>query len=240
MKQGNKINIHNIFWYIVIYSIIGMLIETIYGYVTMGIIDCRKGLIWGPFSPIYGVGAAVLTIILSRFKDNPVKLFAYGIVIGAFFEYLISYGLESIYSTRFWEYSYLKYNLNGRIAILFSLFWGILSFVVIKISNPLIDKLINKLSEKKLKVVEIMLAIFLCIDIIATIWGIKSFEIRSKNNYYGIEIKQYNNLNIFQKIEYKLERTIFSDNVIIKAFPNLRFIDKKGQEIFYKDIINSI
>ena len=50
-----KITVHQLIWYIVIFSIVGLLIETTYGYITTGVIESRKGLILGPFCPIYGV-----------------------------------------------------------------------------------------------------------------------------------------------------------------------------------------
>lgn len=66
MEKENRLTIHQIFWYLVIFSIIGLIIETIYGYATTGILESRKGLIWGPFCPVYGVGAVVLILLLNH------------------------------------------------------------------------------------------------------------------------------------------------------------------------------
>ena len=70
MKIKNKLTIHQIFWYMVIFSIIGIIVETIYCYVTTGVLESRKGLIWGPFCPVYGVSAAILIIALNRYQDK--------------------------------------------------------------------------------------------------------------------------------------------------------------------------
>jgi len=77
-EKKNKITLQNIFWYFIIFSIIGLLVETLFGYVTNGYIDSRKGLLWGPFCPIYGVGAVILILLLDRYKDSELKIFVLG------------------------------------------------------------------------------------------------------------------------------------------------------------------
>ena len=60
--ENKKITFHDVFWYFIIFSIIGLIVEMLFCYVTTGQIESRKGLIWGPFCPIYGVGGAVLIL----------------------------------------------------------------------------------------------------------------------------------------------------------------------------------
>lgn len=55
-NETSKKLVHQIIWYTIIFSIIGLLIETIFCYLTTGVIESRKGLIWGPFCPVYGIG----------------------------------------------------------------------------------------------------------------------------------------------------------------------------------------
>ncbi|HBC85250.1 MAG TPA: hypothetical protein DCZ30_07690, partial [Clostridiales bacterium] len=62
MEDKEKVSIHQLFWYFIIFSIIGLFIETMYCYITTGVLESRKGLIWGPFCPVYGVGASLLFI----------------------------------------------------------------------------------------------------------------------------------------------------------------------------------
>ena len=145
-KISEKISV--LFWTFVIFSILGMITEMVFCYVTTGIIESRQGLVWGPFCPIYGVGAVVAILILENVKPNNINLFIYGAILGGVVEYSLSYMLEAIYGTRFWDYSYLKYNLNGRICFLYSIFWGILAIIVIKKINPMIKKIIKKIHEK--------------------------------------------------------------------------------------------
>ena len=116
MKEDKKITIHYLFWYFLIFSILGLIIETLYCYFMTGTWESRKGLIWGPFCPVYGVCGALLIWILNKIKFKSIlQLFLGGFIIGSIAEYILSFALEAIYGIRFWNYTYLVYNLNGRI-----------------------------------------------------------------------------------------------------------------------------
>ena len=75
LKQKNSVDYHMIIWYFLIFSILGLILETVYGYLTMGKWESRKGLIIGPFCPIYGVGAVIFILLLTRYQDSKMKLF---------------------------------------------------------------------------------------------------------------------------------------------------------------------
>ena len=225
MEKFKKINYHKIIWYFTIFSIIGLIIETIYCYITTGKIESRKGLIIGPFCPIYGLGAATIIAFLDNSNKNKKQLFLRGFFFGSIIEYIISYILEAIYGMRFWEYSYLKYNLNGRISLIYSIFWGILTAILIKYLSPKIDKVLNKIKNKK---IAIILFIFFIINSICTVWAINTYKNRVINNNQKIEIK-----NIKQYIEEK----IFSNEIMSKTFPNLRMKNEKGEEVFIREYL---
>lgn len=228
MEETNKITIHQIIWYLLIFSIIGLIVETLFCYFTTGVIESRKGLIFGPFCPIYGVGATILICLLNELKTNKLKLFVYGGILGSAIEYIISFGLEAFYGTRFWDYSFLKYNLNGRICITYTIFWSILAFVLIKFVKPIIDKIINKTNYK---FIDGTIVFFAVIDIFCTIWGINSYKNRAINNYYGIQ--NIENKSIVQDIE----NNMFESKKMEQIFPNLRFINENGEEIWIRDIL---
>ena len=225
MEKFKKINYQKIIWYFTIFSIIGLIIETIYCYITTGKIESRKGLIIGPFCPIYGLGAATIIAFLDNSNKNKKQLFLRGFFFGSIIEYIISYILEAIYGMRFWEYSYLKYNLNGRICLIYSIFWGILTAILIKYLSPKIDKVLNKIKNKK---IAIILFIFFIINSICTVWAINTYKNRVINNNQKIEIK-----NIKQYIEEK----IFSNEIMSKTFPNLRMKNEKGEEVFIREYL---
>ncbi len=236
-KEEVKITIHKIIWYIVIFSIVGLVIETIFCYVTTGVIESRKGLVWGPFCPVYGVGAALVIIILGKFKNSYTKLFIYGSIVGNIIEYMLSYILEAMYGTRFWDYSFITLNLNGRICIKYSLFWGILAILLVKFIQPWIDKLIEKIPINKRNIINSIIIIYLTLDCIATVWGIKTYQTRVVNQYYNVQTKEEKN-NIL-KLKTQIEDILFSNEKMKRTFPNLRYIDEQGNEYYIKEIINA-
>lgn len=238
MENKKQLTIHQLFWYFVIFSILGLIIETIYGYATMGIWQSRKGLIWGPFCPVYGVGATILILLLNHIdRKKYVKLFIYGFFIGSIVEYLLSYMLEAIYGIRFWDYGYTGKDINGRICITYSMFWGILAIGLMSIAKPLIDKVINKIPEKPKKIAEIILFIFLVIDALVTVWAINTYENRAMKQYYQEPIETVETSNPVLSIKNKIENEYFTNERMQKIFPNLRTKDRDGNEVWIIDIV---
>lgn len=230
-NKEEKISIKQIIWYSIIFSVAGLIIETVFCYVTTGVIESRKGLIWGPFCPVYGVGATILILLLNRYKNNPIKLFIAGSILGNIIEYGLSYILEAMYGTRFWDYAYLDWNLNGRICIKYSVFWGILAVILIRLVKPLIDKIINKIPDNIM--LNTIILILIAIDCIATIWAVKAYQNRAIESYYNIESKTKHSVKQY------IEEKIFSNEIMIKTFPNLRYIDENGTEYYIRDIIKN-
>ena len=131
MEKEEKLTIHQIFWYFVVFSVIGLFIETFYCYITTGVLESRKGMIWGPICPVYGVGTTILILSLNKYKDKGIiKLFFYGFIIGSIAEYILSYGLEVIYKMRFWDYGYASFNINGRMFAVFCLLGYPICYIV--------------------------------------------------------------------------------------------------------------
>ena len=235
MENKKQVTVHQLFWYFLIFSILGLVIETLYCYFTMGILESRKGFIWGPFCPVYGVCGAILIYILDKMNlKSIIKLFVAGFIIGSIGEYILSYILESIYGIRFWNYEYLQYNLNGRISLIFSIYWGILAIILIKFVKPLIDKFVNIITPNKRNIIELGIFIFLCIDGLATIWAIQTYQNRV---LYNIEYKAKNNNPIF-KIREIVENNYFTNDRISNTFPNLRTKDENGKEIWIRSLLN--
>lgn len=135
MKKEKKIlkiagiSIWRILTYFIIYSIVGYIIETLFGLFTKGMLESRKGFLYGPFCPIYGVGAVAMILGLQCFKKNNYTLFFGGFLVGSIVEYIISYLGEVIFKVNWWDYSNNFLNINGRICFTFSLFWGLLAYI---------------------------------------------------------------------------------------------------------------
>lgn len=231
--KKNELTMHQLFWYFVLFSVIGLIVETIYGYATTGILESRKGLIWGPFCPVYGVGATTLIILLNHVDQKSyLRLFLYGVLIGSAVEYLLSYGLEAIFGTRFWDYTYTGNDINGRICVAYSFFWGILAVLLMKVVKPILDNIINKTNLKIRTPIEIGLFLFLIVDALMTIWAINTYETRVISEYYG-EPVEYPNILWMKKVEEEY----FTNERMQKIFPNLRTKDREYNQAFVRDLI---
>ena len=244
-----KISIWRIFAYFIIYSIIGYILETLFGLVTKGVIESRKSFLYGPFCAIYGVGAAVMIIFLKHFDKNKKSLFIGGVIVGTITEYLVSLFGEIMLQVKWWDYSNLPLNINGRICLLFSVIWGLLALVLMLIVNPIIDKQLDWLKQKfTAKIGRTIIGtiiVLIAIDWLVSTIAVGMFLTRMvAQNDLDVENKAllmkvydvtYNNETI-SNIMYKY----FGDERLIKNFPDLKTTDVNGNIIFFKDLLPDI
>ena len=151
-----ELDFFNLFWVFVVCSVLGLIIEVVYHMVVVdpGVYQDRAGLLYGPFSPIYGVGAVLMTVALNRFyRANPVVIFLVSAVIGGVFEAAVSWFMQVGFGAVAWDYSGstifglfpdpVAELFGGRTSTLFMCMWGALGFVWIKLCLPWLLKLIN-------------------------------------------------------------------------------------------------
>ena len=140
------LNFFNLFWIFTVCCVLGLIIETVYHFVVVdpGHYQDRAGLLFGPFSPIYGFGAVLMTVALNRFHDkNVVLIFLVSAVIGGAFEYFTSWIMEFAFGICAWDYSGTFLSIDGRTNFVFMVMWGVLGVAWIKLLLPQLLKLIN-------------------------------------------------------------------------------------------------
>lgn len=244
-----KVSIWRVFAYFIIYSIVGYILETLFGLATKGVIESRKSFLYGPFCAIYGVGAAIMIIFLNHFNKNKRSLFVGGIIVGTITEYLVSLFGEIMLQVKWWDYSNLPLNINGRVCLLFSVIWGILALVLMIIVNPSIDKgldwLKNKFTAKVGRTILGTIMVLIVIDWLISTVAVGLFLTRMvAQNDLDVENKSllmkvydiaYSN-EIVTEITYKY----FGDERLIKNFPDLKTTDVNGNIIFFKDLLPEI
>ena len=166
-KHNKSEEIIKIFWVFIIASIIGYIYEMIVVLVQKGFFECRQGLIYGPFIPVYGIGAIVYYLFFNKIKTrNKLKIFLLSMILGGITEYLCSFVQEMVFGTISWDYTYLPFNINGRTSLLHCTYWGIAGILYIMWVEPLINK-VSRISDKTItKLVTIVVAIFMLLNII--------------------------------------------------------------------------
>lgn len=244
------ISIWRILAYFVVYSVAGFIIETIFGILTKGVLESRKSFLYGPFCSIYGLGAVLMILPLQKYKKNNYTLFFAGFFIGSIIEYMVSLIGELIFHIKWWDYSDQMFNINGRICVLFSLFWGLLAIYLMSDINPRIDKFIDfvksKIPANYMKTVIIISIVFLSFDLGITAYALQMFSVRIiHENNLNVSNKQlmdnlYENVYINDQKQKDFIYKFFDDEKMIKTFPNIKIEDVDGNILFFRNYVKDI
>ena len=160
-------------------SFAGVVMEMVWCLVRYGFIESRAGLVYGPFNLLYGAGAVLLTLALYPYRNRgAVWSFLGGFLVGSALEYVCSWGQEALLGSRSWDYSAMPLNLNGRICLMYSFFWGLLGIFWIKDLYPRMAKLILKISNRVGKPLTWALTVFLIFNSIASIIAVMRWSER--------------------------------------------------------------
>lgn len=163
------ITFYKLFWIFFIGCFAGVVVEVLWCLITRGHYESRAGLIYGPFNPVYGLGAWALSAALYRYRNrNPMFSFIGGFLIGSVIEYLCSWVQETVFGSTSWDYSAMPFNLNGRICLVYSLFWGVLGILWIKEFYPRAAKWILKIPNKIGKPLTWVLLVFMIFNCFMT------------------------------------------------------------------------
>ena len=214
MKKDDKnITFMKLFWIFFIGCILGYIIEVSFYLIKHGVFMNKQGLLYGPFKPMYGLGAVFITVILYFFRNRKsIIIFLYGSIIGATFEYISSVVLEYLFGTCMWNYSKMPYNINGRIFIPYIPIWGIIALIWLKFLYPKFNTLYNKIPKKIMYVLTVFLVIFMTYDIFISSVATSRMT------------KRAHNIEPTTKVEKYIDKK-YTDEYILKRIPYLRVVD---------------
>lgn len=169
----------NFIYFIILFfagSILGWLWEiaafkcTHNGFAWIEIIQNLRGVLHGPWVPIYGFGCVLLVLFGRKLKTRPGMLLINNIIICGLLEYAASYLLELLFHARWWDYSSKFLNLHGRIYVGGLLFFGITGMAVVYLVEPCLRSLITYIHPR----IKIAAVIFLLIAFLAdTLFSLK-------------------------------------------------------------------
>lgn len=216
-----NVSISQIIILFAIYAFMGWIIEVIYRSLTQRQF-INAGFLYGPFVPIYGFGAALIIGLecLIHLWPLPIKLIVYGIVL-TLVEYFTGFAFEKIFKLKLWDYSESRFNLHGRVSLLFSVLWTILALGFVLFIHPAVLKQVQSQHEIFIHAASVILLIYGITDLIFSIISITAF--RRKIAYLYSEYFNLSNAEI-EKIFNSFKR-------LRTAFPNLsHYIDKNINE----------
>lgn len=208
-----------IFIVFLLYSILGWIIE-----VNLFLITDKKfinrGFLIGPYCPIYGIGVILMYFLLKKYTDDPLVLFVLAVTICSILEYFTSYILEKVYKARWWDYSNILFNLNGRICLINSILFGI-GGLIIMYFNPILINFLRTIPTGIFNVITAIIAILFIIDIII------SLNIVNKVKNMALSLNKDNTEEITLKISSILKEKTGNIKRLINAFPNAIIYKKK-------------
>jgi len=213
-------DIRVLFLFFMIYSFLGWIMETlICSYMDGKIVN--RGFFIGPYLPIFGIGAVVITLLLSSYSNDIFVLFIMSSVLGAALEYIASYLLEKIFHTRWWNWYHHKFNLNGRTCLFAAIGFGILGVMMIMFFNPFIFSIINGLSVFYLNLISLVLALVFITDMII------SFKIISGITSEDFGKAKDTTEEVSKKVREILKEKSILSKRLFNAFPDLKIKYKK-------------
>ena len=211
---AHGLNFYKLFFIFMIGCVVGYCIEMLWCYLRLGYFESRQGLIYGPFSPVYGIGAVIFTVVLYRFRHaNGVVIFLASGIIGGVFEYLCSLFQELIFGTVSWEYSDSPLNIGGRTNLMYSFFWGILGLVWVKDLYPALSRRIQKVPKRVGRVLTVVFTVLMAVDVLLSV---------------GAVYRQSERVNDIpaDNVVREFFDTYFPDSYLDLIFPHMEYVGK--------------
>ncbi|HPD57471.1 MAG TPA: HD domain-containing protein [Smithellaceae bacterium] len=193
------------------YSFLGWLIEVVYRSISQ-----RKfvnaGFLYGPFIPIYGMGAFCILALDFLLRDWPfiARTVFFGVAL-TLLEYIIGYLTEKIFDLRLWDYSKTRFNLHGRVSLPFSLGWMALAVIFLVFIHPAVSGYLFKYDYSQMRFFAVAFLVYFLTDFIFSVVSLEQF--RRKIAYLYAEYFNLANIEV-EKIFDSLRR-------LRSAFPDL-------------------
>ncbi|MCR8907288.1 putative ABC transporter permease [Thermophilibacter sp. ET337] len=153
-------------------SMAGLLIEEVWMLATAGLTENRVGLVWGPFSPLYGLGAVLLTLLSFFLRGRGARawqVFVVSAVVGGVLEQLTGWSMSTFFDAESWTYLHLPDHITQWVAWRFLAFWGLLGLTWSRAVMPRLLYQIGMPTTRRQAVFVTLVAIYLVADVVMTL-----------------------------------------------------------------------
>ena len=151
-------------------GITGFIYEELFYLIDMGKL-IKRGITFGPWIPIYAIGAVMMMIICCRYKDKPIIIFLLGLIISGVVEFFTGFILHKFFDIRLWDYNneILNFgNIGGYICLRSVLLFGFGCLFLIYKLIPFLDK-INSSNRKFINILSYILFSLFIFDILLSL-----------------------------------------------------------------------
>ncbi len=207
---------YRIFWLFLIAGVVGDLIEVVFWLITRGELISRSSLLYGPFSLVWGLGAVLLTLAFHHMDgQSTARIVLTGTVLGGAYEYICSWLQEALFGACFWDYRHLPFNLNGRVNLVFCLFWGLAALIWVRIVFPVLCVLIDRIPRQQGRRMAKTVALFLACSTLLSAAALCRMEQRRSGVPASGVLIQF------------LDDT-YPDSWLKERYPNMGIVDEIG------------
>lgn len=187
-------SLFNLFWIFAITSFIGLVGETIVAAFMDGYVKSRAGLVWGPFSPLYGLGAVLMTLAVNNLKGrNPVVVFLACALVGGVLEYVAGWFWEAFFGIVAWSYVDQPLNFGGYTCVGTMVIWGIAGAAWAYWGIGLMEKIISLIPQQAHKPLTIIMAVFMTANIATTLAAFDFWYLRLSGTPADTPVAQFFN-----------------------------------------------
>lgn len=171
---GTGVDVYHVICWLFIFSFMGWLVESIY----MSICNKKwtnRGFMFGPFCPIYGVGATAAYFFLRHLEGNYVLIYIVSAVTATIFEYLVAKLMIYQFGDFWWDYHDKPFNYKGILCLESTLAWGLYGVLFMAFIYDGVNAFIDMFPKK------------IVLGIVCVIFAIETFDFA----YHFLKAKDY-------------------------------------------------
>lgn len=214
-----------LFMLFITYSMIGWVLELIVMSIQEKKIVRERGFLIGPYCPIYGFASILMMFFLKAYESDPWVLFIMAALICTTIEYLTSLAMEKIFKVRWWDYSHMSFNLNGRVCLTNSVLFGALGLLLMYVLNPFMISRFLFIPKNIFTIVSVCILVIFVSDVIV------SLEIMCKIKVTADNIRKDYTEEITKKVRDVLENKSFLSTRLFNAFPRIKILENISKKI---------
>lgn len=208
----------------IIFSFLGWCLEVLYGRVVLKRF-VNRGFLVGPLCPLYGTGCVLLYLLLNGYANDPIMLTLASMAVCSILEYITSFIMEKLFKTRWWDYSNMKFNINGRICLEMIIPFGLLGLLVVKFLFPTTLMFLDKIPDMTIYLLTAFIFTILLIDLSV------SFHVIMHFTNVALKVPKDMTEEITKFVKETLSKQSGLSKRLIESFPtfeiNLQAIKKK-------------
>ena len=190
--QPVRLGFFHLVWLFLLLSFGGLVVETIVSFFVDGRWESRAGFVFGPFSPLYGLGGVLLTVAVNPLRGRNVALqFLVAALAGGAVEYFAGWFFETHYGIIAWSYADQPLNVQGHTCAGIMLVWGIAGVLWANLALPHAVRLVERIPERMRRPLTACAFTFILADSVLTLACLDSWFWRSTGHPIENPIQQF-------------------------------------------------